>query len=308
MFLTGLPQTQLHIIMEKRAIIYSCASPDPLNFNQHWQQIPYSIETIRQHSDIPIKVYVSRGLIQNSNLKPHEMFSNVELVEFDDCLEALYPSYGTWQFAGKLDHKWKNAINMFERFDLDRVLFVDGDTFFNRSPHELFDLYDDPTVIWTREENSNYITEQIKHIVHISRFVNDGQFILPRSIARRVQHGFAKRQQKYIWDILTATEQLLSKDDHHLLHWLSSQYSITKVLDYYGIGVRFFNPRHTSLSNELMHMHQSGNCPGRTSILHHYFFGNTPRYLPQRYWCENWRPRFDLEVGNRSICSCGEYL
>lgn len=294
--------------MERRAIIYSLASPVALNFNQHWQQIPFSIETARKYTDIPIKVYVSKGLLASASLRPNEMFGNVEVVEFEDCLASLYPSYGGWEYAGKLDHKWKNALDMFSKFDVDRVLFVDGDTFFARDPNELFDKYSDPEVIWTREENPNFITDQIQHIVRISRFVNDGQFILPKKVAMRIQHSFAVRQQKYIREILTSTEGILSESDHRLMHWLSSQYSVTKVLDYFGVGVRFFDRRDTTLANEPMHHHRHSGCPGVQSILHHYFFGNTPRYLPERYWCQNWRDHFLQQLSGRRVCSCGELI
>jgi hypothetical protein len=288
--------------MEKRGIIYTFAANTDLDYCQHYHQILYSIETIRKFSDIPVKIFMSpRGAIGKATMKADQMFSNVQVIEFDNDIDALYPTYIFQGYAEKLDHRWINVMKSFELWDFDRVLFLDGDTFFNRSPDELFNKYTNTKCLWARLDVTSGLMKQIG----IPDGINDGQFILSRDIFNKVNPNFRERHRQNVFNLLSSTESKLDALGHKHLHWLSSQYAALTTLAEFGVYVGYFSTADVTLSTEPCWKHGNGDCT-MTSIMHHYFFGNTPRYLPRRYWSKERYSEFDNVLQNQTLCTqCG---
>lgn len=288
--------------MEKRGIIYTFAAPNDLNYCQHYHQILYSIATVRRFSDMPIKVFICpRGAIQRASMRADRMFKGVEVVEFDNDLDALYPTYVREGYAEKLDHRWINVMRAFELWDFDRVLFLDGDTFFSRSPHELFDYYKNPQCLWARLD----VTSDLMKRIGLPDGINDGQFILSRVIYDQVKGDFRARHRENVYNLLRRSENLLDPANHKHLHWLSSQYAALQTLEEYAIHTGYFNKEDVSLSTEPTFKHGHGDC-AITSVIHHYFFGNTPRYLPRFYWSAERRDEFERSLEGMTLCpKCG---
>lgn len=288
--------------MEKRGIIFTFAANTILDHCQHYHQILYSIATIRKFCDIPVKLFMCpRGAIQDATMRADLMFDNVEVVEFDNDIDALYPTYVEQGYAEKLDHRWINVMRSFELWDFDCVLFLDGDTFFSRSPHELFNHYSNRLCLWARLD----VTSDIMKAIGIPDGINDGQFLLSREIYNKVKDGFRQRHKENVFSLLTDAETKLTPHDHRHLHWLSSQYAALKTLDEFGVYVGYFDPQHVTLSTEPAHRHGQGDCT-INSIVHHYFFGNTPRYLPRFYWSAERRVEFEAALEGKELCpKCG---
>lgn len=283
------------------AIVYSIylIGDDP-NVNQAYYQMLYSIDTLRKYSQIPVKIFVTPQDVLDKVERDVREISNVEVIYFDNDVKTMYPSYVDWGFARLLDHRWKNVLKTFELFPaIQRVLFLDGDTIFHGPAETLFMKYASPHAFYVRKDVTPHISEKIG----LNFGMNDGQFIISRSIANKLAPGFYLRQQEMIKSLLTNSEKLLDAQTHRHLHWLSVQYTTYQRLMELKIPINDFAKSDVMLSNEPTHTH-SANCRP-THLLHHYFSGNMHLYLPKEYWTVDRAPTLTAQMRGKRLCSCG---
>lgn len=285
------------------AVIYSnyCIGDDP-NENQAYLEILYSIKTLRRHSKLPVKVYLTPAGIMD-RIKPEldvRQFADVEVVYFNNDVQTLYPTYVQWGFAQLLDHRWRNALDSLQRFNFDRILFLDGDTIIHGPLESLFRLYPDVNKLWTRTD----VTPHISQPLGLQHGMNDGQFILSREVANKLRPNFYQKMQQMIAKLLKRAETILNPELHRHLHWLSVQYCVYQMCDELKIEVGDFSKLHVLLSTEPSYLHREKNCKP-SHLLHHYFSGNMHRYLPKEYWSTAKKKSNEKLLNGLSLCSCG---
>ena len=285
----------------KLAAVYSfhCLS-NVLEHNRVFMQALYSITTLRKHSPLPIKVFVSPRSIVKSISDRLAVFNDVEVIYFDNSTQNLDVNYQEGGFAQLLDHRWKNALRTFELFDVDKILYLDADTIFHGDPIALFLKYDNPNTLWARYD----VTPHISKKLGIDYGMNDGQFIISREIYQLISPNFYPRQQEMIRDLLASAKSMLTYDEHKLLHWLSVQYVVYKMLLDKRIPVGDMKREDVSLSTEPIFSHKAGCRP--SCVLHHYFSGNMHLYVPREFWPKNEAKSLEVRLEDKTPCVCGK--
>lgn len=281
-------------MLSNNAVVYSVFLREGLQ-TQAYLQLLYSVKTLRQHSQMPIKVFIApRDALVNCS--PHldvRANTNLEVSYFDNEVASQYPSYLALGYAQLLDHRWLSALRAFELFPFGRVLYLDGDTIFHQPVELLFELYKDETCLWARKD----VTSHISIPLGINQGMNDGQFIISRSIYEKLHLNFYETLQGEIKVLLTRAAPLFDEHTHHHLHWLAVQYTVLKMLNDRGVLLAEFNKQDVMLSTEPTFSHQAQGCVPK-HILHHYFSGNLNRYLPREYWSNQ-------SLNTQNYCTCG---
>lgn len=261
--------------MEKRGIVYSFyrRPHQSLNNSFHYDEMRYSLDTLRQHNqDMPVFVYMSpEGALDNLT---HDIRNkhNVNIRYFDNTLtnphlwREDFISEGYWEL---LFHRWNNAINCVLENDLDCVLFLDGDTIFHKDVNILFDTYNDRNIVWAKPDNSGKLLE----LFNLGGAMNDGQFLLSKSVAKQLVENFEIEQSKIV-DYLLNYED---KDNLPNKLWTSIQFASYILCKNKGIPVNYFVKDQVMLSTEPDH-HNTEKL-----ILHHYFAGSRTKYVPEDY-------------------------
>lgn len=234
--------------------------------NHMYKQLSHSLNTLRKvNNTIAVKVYYSHktGLPENHSLYfPEDL--NTEFIHFENTVSSDWHS-GFWS-AELVEHRWINAFKGLEDFNFDNIISMDTDTQFFRDPEELFAKYGNTEYIWAREDNCDDLTKRLK----IYPAINDGITIVSKNILKHKNMCLLSMKQ-YINYTLEKYQPLLSEKDYHSLPWVIIQYSIFDYFFERGIC------SYLDKDDVLLHIENKKD----THILHHYFSGNSSKFLPQ---------------------------
>lgn len=237
-----------------------------------FKQLKYSVDTLRKYNqDIQVKVFVSpkdTAILKDLSFNA----KNLEFIPFDNIYGENWPK--RWLKAGYAEflfHRWKNAFESIEMFSFDNILYLDTDTIFHNDPDLLFKKYGNTEDLYGREDNSTHIMDQLGMV----NGLNDGQFILNKSLVSH-KEKFLSFMNTYINDTLNKYDGILNEKDFHDLQWIIVQYS---AYEYFSSmdKVRYFDQNNVMLSTEPDFLNKD------SLILHHYYTGNSEKYLPKEY-------------------------
>lgn len=234
-----------------------------------YKQLKYSLYTLRKfNKEIPVYVYISPSSLDTSNL---EFGDNVSIVKFDINNDGGWPQ--DWIDLGYLEflkHRWEKAIESIHTYDLDNILYLDTDTIFHNNPQILFDKYGSTDSIWARPDNSNDLMVKVE----VWPGMNDGQFILSKSLANK---DILVHMKFYVNHILSKHKNNLTEQEYKNLSWVSTQYSVWDYFQNNNNPVKYFDKEEVMVSTE-----PESNNTDRL-VLHHYYSGNTNKFLPKEY-------------------------
>ena len=232
-----------------------------------YQQLRYSIDTLRKYNqDIPVYIYIA-----NANLSNLTFDKNVHLVKFDVIDDGGWPE--DWVKLGYLEflkHRWENAIRSIHDYNLDNVLYLDTDTVFHNDPKILFDKYGSTKFLWAKPDNST----EIMNIVEVWPGMNDGQFILSKELANK---DILNHMKFYVNHILSKHRDNLTEKQYRNLCWISTQYAVWDYFQNNNNPVQYFSEDEVMLHVEPEHKNIDN------LVLHHYYSGNTTRFVPKEY-------------------------
>jgi hypothetical protein len=234
-----------------------------------YKQLRYSIKTLRNfNKDIPVYVYISPSNIDTSDLG----FDNtVTIVKFDSVDYGGWPedwvSLGYFEF---LEHRWKNAIESIHSYGLENILYLDTDTVFHGDPKILFKKYGSTNHLWAKPDNSNDLMAKVE----VWPGMNDGQFILSKELADK---DILRHMKFYVNHILSRHKEKLTEQEYLNLSWVSTQYSVWDYFQNHNNPVKHFD------ENEVMLHIEPGHKDTSKLILHHYYSGNTSKFVPKEY-------------------------
>jgi hypothetical protein len=254
----------------KNAIVYSFHLREGKLKNLHcYKQLRYSIDTLRKfNKTIPVYVYISPSSIDTSNLG---FDSQVNIIKFDVEDDGGWPE--DWVKSGYLEflkHRWQNAINSIHSYYLDNVLYLDTDTVFHGDPEILFKKHGSTKHIWAKPDNSNDLMTKVE----VWPGMNDGQFILSKELANK---DIMDHMKFYVNHILSRHKEKLTNQEYLDLCWVSTQYAVWDYFQNHNNPVRHFDDAQVMLHIEPEHKDTS------KLIVHHYYSGNTYKFLPKEY-------------------------
>ena len=234
-----------------------------------YKQLRYSIDTLRKfNKDIPVYVYISPSNIGTSDLGFDD---NVHIVNFDVIDDGGWPedwvNFGYLEF---LKHRWENAIGSIHDYDLDNVLYLDTDTVFHGDPEVLFEKHGSTEYMWAKPDNSDSLMAKVE----VWPGMNDGQFILSKQLANK---DMLVHMKFYVNHILSKHKEKLTKQEYADLSWVSTQYAIWDYFQNHNNPVKHFDEYEVMVSTE-PEVKNTENL-----ILHHYYTGNTNKFLPEEY-------------------------
>lgn len=254
----------------KNAIVYSFyVREKEVVHNICYKQVKYSIDTLRKfNKEIPIYIHISPSSINTENLG---FDKNVHIIKFDSVDNEGWPKdwieNGYFEF---LKHRWENAINSVLNYNLDNVLYLDTDTIFHKDPALLFNKYGSTGSIWAKPDNSNDLMAKVE----VWPGMNDGQFIISKSLATK---EILDHMKFYVNHILSKHKESLTEKEYRDLSWVSTQYSVWDYFQNNKNPIKYFD------ENEVMLHIEPENKDTSNLILHHYYSGNTKRFVPQKY-------------------------
>ncbi|NBQ17785.1 hypothetical protein EBU24_05715 [bacterium] len=234
-----------------------------------YKQLRYSIDTLRKfNKNIPVYVYISPSTIDTSSLG---FDNNVYIVKFDVIDDGGWPE--EWVSLGYLEflkHRWENAIDSIHSYDLDNILYLDTDTVFHGDPEILFAKYGSTNHMWAKPDNSNDLMSKVE----VWPGMNDGQFILSKQLANK---DMLVHMKFYVNHILSKHKEKLTEQEYRNLCWVSTQYAIWDYFQNQNNPVKHFDENEVMLHVEPQHRNID------SLILHHYYSGNTDKFLPKEY-------------------------
>jgi hypothetical protein len=245
-----------------------------------YKELLYSIDTLRKYNkNIPIKIFISPpGSYSHAiNKINHE---NVEIIDFvNDYGNNWNEDWIKQGYAEFLVHRWKNALSSIEMFNFDNILYLDTDTIFYKDPEILFEKYGGSYCLWAKPDNTDFITKKLG----IYPALNDGQFILSKEIAVQ-KENILNHMNWYVNDIIEKTKNILNEEEHHMLLWLTTQYSVYDYFNKQNNPIMHFNPYEvtTDINSIIDNLSEL--------VLHHYYTNNAEIFLPEKYhpfWFKN---------------------
>jgi hypothetical protein len=260
----------------KNAIVYSIySSQDEIELNYNFMQLRYSIDTLRKfNQDIQIYVYVAPEGILETIRGPVNM-ENVKYISYQ-C--EPNPKLNNEVYATWTAHKWPNAFHALEYFELDNVLYVDADTFWQRDPQELFDKYGNSEYIYAKQDING---QEYSHLLELKAPpMNDGVNLLSKKVLKYKEDLLDARIDKVLeWQNIHQhnPDETIRED---LIQWLSCQYAVSEHMYEIGNEIKFFDVSDVALEDEWEEMSPSER---REVAVMHYFNYNTEEYLPQMY-------------------------
>jgi lipopolysaccharide biosynthesis glycosyltransferase len=254
------------------AIVYSFhIREDDQKRNGCYRQFLYSLETLRRHNkDIAVKVFVSSS--QKLQIKIND--ANTQLINFNNIFPNSFPK--DWIETGHAEwlyHRWINAFRSFKLFDFDNILYIDTDTVFYNDPQKLFDRYGNTEQLWAMPDTEIQLMKKIG----LGTGMNDGQVIISSKIYKYSKEivGYMER---YVCDIIENKRESLTEEEHFHLYWLCTQYAIASYFKNINNPIQYFDNKFVIIGD------MDEGIEKTDLILHHYFSGNTNRYLPERFW------------------------
>lgn len=254
----------------KNAIVYAFHVRElDIKHNKCYKQLKYSVNTIRKfNKNIPIYVYVSPSKI---DVPTFSFDSNIHIVKFD--IEDDGGWLQEWVDLGFLEflkHRWEKAIESIHSYNLDSILYLDTDTVFHRDPEILFKKYESKNYIWAKPDNSYDLMAKVE----VWPGMNDGQFILSKELASK---DIMVHMKSYVSHIISKNKQKLTEEEYRNLCWVSTQYAAWDYFQSKNNPVRHFDEEEVMISTEPEYKNTN------KLILHHYFSGNTNRFVPEEY-------------------------
>ena len=254
----------------KNAIVYSFHVREPdIKNNRCYKQLRYSIDTLRKfNKEIPVYVYISPSTIEAETLN---LGQNISIISFDIEDDGGWPE--EWVNLGYLEflkHRWEKAIECINLNNLDNVLYLDTDTVFHKDPLLLFNKYGSTDFLWAKPDNS----EKLMSKVEVWPGMNDGQFLLSKALAKK---EILSHMKFYVNHTLSHNKEKLTRREYLDLCWVSTQYSVWDYFKNNNNPVRHFD------ENEVM-LHIEPEIKNTENlILHHYYSGNTKKFVPEEY-------------------------
>ncbi len=237
----------------------------------------YSVSTLRKYNksiDVNVFIAFSPGI---KILVPSHENLNINFIVFDNTEKDYgtdwYPTWYSKGYAEFLFHRWKNAYRSLRENNYDNLLYLDTDTVFHNDPELLFEKYGNSEYVWAREDNTYGTMEKIG----IENGMNDGQFIISKSI---LQHESASLNhiRTYTNKTLKEYENKFEDSFEHLnLHWLCVQYAMFDYFKNIKIPVKYFDKEEV-----MLHIEPNHNDTSKL-VLHHYFNGNAPLFIPKGF-------------------------
>jgi hypothetical protein len=254
----------------KNAVVYSFHLRNGNLKDLHcYKQVRYSIDTLRKfNKTIPVYVYISPSSIDTSELG---FDKNVNIIKFDIQDDGGWPE--DWVKFGYLEflkHRWQNAIESIHSYDLDNIFYLDTDTVFHGDPQVLFEKYGSTNYVWAKPDNSNDLMSKVE----VWPGMNDGQFILSKELANI---DIMTHMKFYVNHILFKHKKNLTNQEYLDLCWVSTQYAVWDYFQNHNNPVKYFDEDEVMLHVEPNHRDTS------RLILHHYYSGNTQKFLPKEY-------------------------
>jgi hypothetical protein len=254
----------------KNAVVYSFHLRNGNLKDLHcYKQVRYSIDTLRKfNKTIPVYVYISPSSIDTSELG---FDKNVNIIKFDIQDDGGWPE--DWVKFGYLEflkHRWQNAIESIHSYDLDNIFYLDTDTVFHGDPQVLFEKYGSTNYVWAKPDNSNDLMSKVE----VWPGMNDGQFILSKELA---SIDIMTHMKFYVNHILFKHKKNLTNQEYLDLCWVSTQYAVWDYFQNHNNPVKYFDEDEVMLHVEPNHRDTS------RLILHHYYSGNTQKFLPKEY-------------------------
>jgi len=261
------------------AVVYSIHANIPIEYNTHWQLFVNSVMSLREYNQtIRVICYLNSAdhLVPSVN----EFFAthNITLMVFDENRffgELQQPLTGTdnywhWPF---IIHKWPNTIDAINKFNLERALFIDADTYFRGDVQQIFDSYAADKV-WCRTEYTGYIPR----VLAAEMAMNDGVFLLSRHHAQIIQPYYFTRYNPLMTQYLVENKPLLTSNEYDQIAWSGWQYISHIILRELAVPLGEFDCAQVAFSNEPAGF-QEKNASG-AMILHHYYKTNIYIYQP----------------------------
>jgi hypothetical protein len=220
------------------------------------------------NKEIPVYVYISPSNVDTSDLG---LGKNVTIVKFDIENDGGWPQ--DWVNNGYLEflkHRWEKAIDSIHTYNLDNILYLDTDTVFHNDPQILFKKYGSTSHMWAKPDNSDDLMAKVE----VWPGMNDGQFMLSKELANK---NILQHMKFYVNHILSRHKEKLTNTEYLNLCWVSTQYSVWDYFQNQNNPVKHFN------ENEVM-LHVEPKHKDTTSlVLHHYYSGNTDKFVPKEY-------------------------
>lgn len=241
-------------------------------YNYCYKQIKYSLSTLRKFNwQIPVKIYISPPSRAIST--GLEQFDNVEVIPFENtCPDGLNEEWIGEGYGEFLLHRWDNAFNALKTYNFDNILYLDTDTIFHGDPEKLFLKYAKTSQIIAREDNSDKVLNEIEEKFSM----NDGQFILNKKLAEH-HKGLMDYTYRYINRRLELLSGRVSNQTYHDIKWLLIQLAATNYFRINKIPIKVFDVQDVMLHVEVENLDTS------SLILHHYYSGNTVKFVPKEF-------------------------
>lgn len=218
------------------AIVYSVhVDNGNLSNNYNFEQLKTSLSTLRKvNNEIPVKVYISAPEAEDMHILDHFKDKNLEVIlfnlQFDSRLKGNV--YTRWTA-----HKWPNTLDALKRFNLDNVLYIDTDTFFQKDPEFLFLKYGNTPHVWGKSDVEKIWPERFE-LNDLG--MNDGQQLL------------SKHTLTFLEDLITTRDELVYKmqekhkdtDDKKLyvaIQYIYGQYAVSEFLKSINNPLRHFD-------------------------------------------------------------------
>lgn len=254
------------------AIVYSLFI-DTDHFSHHnYKQIKQSISTIRNFSDIDIYLFFSSPNKINDNFF---LKNNVNIIEFENNFLRWTDKIPESPWNKNLHHRWINILNFFNSYNYDRILYLDTDTIFYKSPEELLEKYNE-NIFYVKKEIKDPVTQVFISSLGIDPAINDGQIIISRSEINKIKDKFETIWVDNINKMTDIVYETLSSETDHVFFWNVSQYAIFKIIRE-NLRFKYFDDADIVLGLD----YEASNK--ENIFVHHYFSGNMKKYFKETY-------------------------
>jgi hypothetical protein len=134
----------------------------------------------------------------------------------------------------------------------------------------LFKKYGSTSSLWAKPDNSNDLMKKVE----VWPGMNDGQFILSKELAHK---DILRHMKFYVNHILSYNKEKLTRKEYLDLCWVSTQYAVWDYFQNNKNPVKHFDEDQVMLSIEPEHKNIEN------LVLHHYYSGNTDKFVPKEY-------------------------